>query len=214
MRTYLADALSRFASWLRPKALPPVLTGSQWNGGTSLDAYRRNRAPTPNELLAELKNTAWACASLNAGACASFPPKLYVTTRPDQPRPKCLTKALPPATEQRLRAAPHLSGRTKSAHRIEEVAEHPLLDLLAQVNPVMNAFDLWTNTHTIRVSPDPQRSVSHAVEATENCFLLYPFQQARPSPRRQLATSSRLECRTSRTQGLGARRYAVHARPR
>ena len=146
MRTYLADAFSRLASWLRPKAMPAVLSGSQWSGTSFIDAYRRNRNPTPNEILAELKNTAWTCASLNAGVCASFPPKLYVTTRPDQARPKCLTKALPAATVQRLRSTPHLSGRTKLAHRIELVAEHPLLDLLAQVNPVMNAFDLWELT--------------------------------------------------------------------
>lgn len=146
MRTYLAAMFSQIASWLHPKAMPAVLTGSQWGGPSFLDAYRRNRAPTPNEILAELKNTAWTCASVNAAVCASFPPRLYVTTRHDQPRPKCLTKALPSATEQRLRTAPHLSGRTKSAHRIEQVMEHPLLDLLVQVNPVMNAFDLWELT--------------------------------------------------------------------
>ena len=146
MRTYLADALSRLAGWLRPKSMPAVLTGSQWSGTSFIDAYRRNRNPTPNEILAELKNTAWTCASTNAAVCASFPPKLYVATRPDQQRPKCLTKSLPAAAERRLRSAPHLAARTKSADRIEEVADHPLLDLLVQVNPVMNAFDLWELT--------------------------------------------------------------------
>ncbi len=146
MRTYLADVFSRLSGWLRPKSMPAVLTGSQWSGTSFIDAYRRNRNPTPNEILAELKNTAWTCASTNAAVCASFPPKLYVTTRPDQPRPKCLTKSLAAATERRLRSAPHLSARTKSAEHIEEVADHPLLDLLVQVNPVMNAFDLWELT--------------------------------------------------------------------
>ena len=146
MRTYLADVFSRLSGWLRPKAMPAVLTGSQWSGTSFIDAYRRNRNPTPNEILAELKNTAWTCASTNAAVCASFPPKLYVATRPDQPRPKCLTKSLPAAAERRLRSAPHLSARTKSADHIEEVADHPLLDLLVQVNPVMNAFDLWELT--------------------------------------------------------------------
>ena len=116
MRTYLAAAFSRLADWLRPKALPPVLAGAQWSGTSFIDAYRRNRNPTPNEILAELKNTAWTCASINAAVCASFPPRLYVTTRPDQPRPKCLTKALPAATQQRLRSAPHLAGRAGRPH--------------------------------------------------------------------------------------------------
>ncbi len=146
MRTYLADVFSRLAGWLRPKALPPILAGPQWSGTSFIDAYRRNRNPTPNEILAELKNTAWTCASLNAAVCASFPPRLYVTTQPNQPRPKCLTKALPAATQRRLRSAPHLAARTKAALHIEEVTEHPLLDLLAHANPVMNAFDLWELT--------------------------------------------------------------------
>ncbi len=155
MRTYLAAALSRLSDWLRPKALPPVLAGAQWSGTSFIDAYRRNRNPTPNEILAELKNTAWTCASVNAAVCASFPPKLYVTTRPGQARPKCLTKSLPFAADRRLRAEPHLSARTKSADRIEEVTDHPLLDLLVQVNPIMNAFDLWTNTWFMSLCPAP-----------------------------------------------------------
>jgi HK97 family phage portal protein len=93
-----------------------------------------------------LKNTAWACASINASVCASFPPRLYVATRPGEARPKCLTKALRPATEQRLRSAPHLAHRTKAADHLEEVTDHPLLTLLRQVNPVHNAFDLWELT--------------------------------------------------------------------
>src|SRR3954447_14281423 len=130
MRTLLADALARFASWLRPKGMPAALGGPQWTGTSFVDSYRRHRNPTPNELLAELRNTAWACASLNAGACASFPPRLYVVTRPGQPRPKCLTKAVPGPAERRLRAAPHLTLLTRGAERIEEVSEHPLLTLL------------------------------------------------------------------------------------
>ena len=69
--------------------MPAVLAGTQWSGTSLLDAYRRNRNPTPNELLAELKNTAWTCASINAAVCASFPPRLYVITDHGQPQPKC-----------------------------------------------------------------------------------------------------------------------------
>ena len=149
IRTHLAAMLSRLADWLRPsssKAMPSVLTGAQWSGTSFIDLYRRNRNPTPNEILAELKNTAWTCASINAAVCASFPPRLYVTTQADQPRPKAPTKALPAAAERRLRSAPHLTARTKAAQHIEEVTDHPLLDLLAQVNHVHNGHDLWELT--------------------------------------------------------------------
>jgi hypothetical protein len=146
MQSFLATALTRLSRWFRPKAMPSVLAGPQWTGTSFVDAYKRNRNPTPNEILAELKNTAWTCASINAAVCASFAPRLYVATRPGQPRPKCLTKSLPAATALRLRGAPHLSVHTKSAEHLEEVTDHPLLDLLAQVNPVHNAFDLWELT--------------------------------------------------------------------
>src|SRR5260370_31126122 len=65
---------------------------------------RRSRQPTPNDLLAELKNTAWACANLNASVCASLPPRLFVTLGPDLPPPRCLTRTPDVATAAPLRA--------------------------------------------------------------------------------------------------------------
>ena len=52
--------------WFGRKSSPRSLSGSQWTVTTFSDLYRRNREPTPNELMAELKGTAWTCASLNA----------------------------------------------------------------------------------------------------------------------------------------------------
>jgi HK97 family phage portal protein len=115
-------------------------------GPSFLDAFNRMRQPTPSELLAELKSTAWACASINAAVCASFPPRLYVITNRGQPEPRCLTRSLGRAEEARLRAAPGVAARTRGALRLEEVTEHPLLDLLRKVNAAQNAFDLWELT--------------------------------------------------------------------
>jgi HK97 family phage portal protein len=104
------------------------------------------REPTSHELLAELKNTAFACASINAAVCAAHPPRLYVATHESQPRPRVATRGLDRMVEKRLRALPHLAPRLAKAACIEEVTEHPLLTLLRQVNPVHNAFDLWELT--------------------------------------------------------------------
>src|SRR6516165_6291385 len=109
MRRLLANALNVLATWLSPKALPTSLAGNQWTGTTFVDVYKRNRNPTPNELLAELKGTAWTCASINAAVCASFPPRLYVTTSHNQPRPKCGTRPLATDVDVRLRSTPHLA---------------------------------------------------------------------------------------------------------
>ncbi len=146
MRTFLANTLENLSRWLRPKSAPAALRGAQWTGTAFTDAFKRERQPTPNELLAELKNTAWACASINAAVCASHPPQLYVATHEGQAEPKCLTKRLAPAAEHVLRADPRLAVKFRHAPRIAQVLEHPLLSLLQQVNPVHNAFDLWELT--------------------------------------------------------------------
>lgn len=145
MRTLLANTLHALANLIRPKAIPTSLAGNQWTGSTFVDVFKRTREPSPNELLAELKNTAFTCATLNAAVCASFPPRLYVATQADQPSPRCLTRALEPAVERRLRRRA-LPPRFTKAARLEEVLEHPLLTLLQQVNPVHNGFDLWELT--------------------------------------------------------------------
>jgi HK97 family phage portal protein len=140
----MKSLLVRFARWLLRKSAPASLGAP--TGIVPLDPYRRYRPPTSWELLAELKNTAWACASINAGVCATFPPKLYVTTMRGQAAPRCLTRAVHPDTSARLRAATHLTPFTHKAVAVEEVVDHPLLTLLRQVNPVHNAFDLWELT--------------------------------------------------------------------
>jgi HK97 family phage portal protein len=143
----IRNLLNRFAHWLLRKTMPSSLTGSQWTGTSYIDSYKRSRNPTPNELMAELKGVAWACASINAAICANYPPRLYVITQHNQPRPKCATRPIAAKTAQRLRTAKHLAARTKSAATIEEVTDHPLLDLLAvPCPPWISAFDLWELT--------------------------------------------------------------------
>jgi HK97 family phage portal protein len=136
---------SHFARWFR-KSAPSALAGSQWTGTQFTDAYKRNRLPTPNEQLAELKNTAFTCASINAAVCAAYPPRLYVATAPGQPEPKCLVRPLERSAEQRLRDRKTLPTLVTKARHIQEVLDHPLLTLLRKVNPVHNAFDLWELT--------------------------------------------------------------------
>ena len=134
--------LHRLARWLARKTAPLLSPpAATWQ---PIDAYRRLRPPTAADSLAELKNTAWACASINAGVCAASPPKLYVQTMPGQPAPRCRTRALDPHTV-RTRSV----RSTWPSAMVEEVLDHPLLTLLRQVNPWHNAFDLWELTQHI-----------------------------------------------------------------
>src|SRR5438094_8672361 len=122
-RTFAA-VVAGLSQWFHAKSAPPNLAGSQWTGTGFVDAYKRNRNPTPNEQLAELKNTAFTCASINAAVCAAYSPRLYVATHPGQPEPKCLTKRLPRSIEERLRSRPTLPALLTKARQIEEVLEH------------------------------------------------------------------------------------------
>jgi HK97 family phage portal protein len=149
MISALTNALLRLGRRLFGKAVPPALTGPQWTGTGFVDSYKRNRNPTPNELLAELKSTAWTCASINAAVCAANPPALYVITQHNQPRPRATTRAIDGRTDKRLRSLPHLAARTKDAAIIEQVTDHALLTLLQRPTApsnILNAFDLWELT--------------------------------------------------------------------
>jgi hypothetical protein len=130
----------------RKKAMPPSLTGGQWAGTSYVDSWKRTREPKPTQLLEELKGIAWACISLNAATCANFAPRLFVTTSGKQSQPKCRTKAISHDLEKRLRTKSQVARYTKAALTIEEVTNHPLLDLLYQPNPMHSAFDLWEMT--------------------------------------------------------------------
>src|SRR5438552_14139513 len=99
----MRSLLHRVASWVARKTSPAVLAGGQWSGTAFLDSYRRNRNPTPNELLAELKGTAWTCASINAAVCAAYPPRLFVATHTGQAAARVPIRALSPDAERRLR---------------------------------------------------------------------------------------------------------------
>jgi HK97 family phage portal protein len=142
--------IHRLAAWLAKATAPPaVLTGAQWSGTTFTDRYARNRQPTANELLAELKGVAWACASLNAAVCANYPPRLYVSTGSGQPAARTSTRSLSHERYRRIKNHPAFRARAKSAHTIAEVIEHPLLELLQMPTPAgvsLNAFDLWELT--------------------------------------------------------------------
>ena len=137
-------AFGRVRRWLRPKALADQ---GAYTTVSTMEAGRTRRQPTAVELMSELKNTVFTCASINAAACAAFPPRLYVATFERQAPPKCATRALPYPVEKRLRARTSLPSRHKQALQLAEVVDHPLLTLLKQINPVHNSVRSLGNDH-------------------------------------------------------------------
>jgi HK97 family phage portal protein len=119
---------------LTGKAGPPGYNaGSAYGGGGSawVDYFRTRRAPLPTDLVEAYKGLCYACTDKNANGVARVPLRLYATTGSGQGRPKCLTRPVTKSAQARLRSTIAKAAR---ADEIEEVIEHPLLDLMAEVN--------------------------------------------------------------------------------
>jgi HK97 family phage portal protein len=150
MRNAIATTFESIGRFIRGKThIPASLSGPQWSGTQFVDAYKRNRVPTSNEMLAELKNTAFTCASINAAVCATYSPRLFVWTGETETEPRVPVKRLDIRKQNQLRKAAHrgrLPNRIKHSARIDEIVDHPILDLFEKCNPAHNGFDLWELT--------------------------------------------------------------------
>jgi len=101
----------------------------------------------PDQLIAHYTSWVYACANKNAVATAQVPLRLYGKKRRSGLKFKCLTRAVPKEKKDWLFKQPQLMTKLADAVDVEEIIEHPFLDLLANVNPFMNSFELfeyWT----------------------------------------------------------------------
>ncbi len=121
------------------KALPPqgpagnVPPADVWGAGSQPGAAR---------LVNSYRGTAYACANLCAQGVASLPLRLYVETGRGQPRPRCRTGAVDEVRLKTLQARPAFAAKIARAAAVEEVLDHPLLDLLEKVNAELDGFSL------------------------------------------------------------------------
>jgi len=127
--------------------LPAIPLGSPYT-----DLFQKSRAPTPHELIQQLVGTAYACATLNADLVASSTLRLYIASHEGSPRlPKHLS-ARPASRKsiQRLSADPSFAARISTSTVLQEITQHPILDLLKTphsdpATPGLSGYDLrWT----------------------------------------------------------------------
>ena len=143
----------QLAAWMREdeareKSAPPMggYTAG-WGGGPWwTDAFRSRRAPTPVELTELYKSLVYACVTLNANGVARQPLRLFAVTRTGEARPKCATKSVGHAARKRLATLPYAAKTMAGAAEVEEVTDHPLLDLLQHVNEEMDHAQLIAYT--------------------------------------------------------------------
>lgn len=108
---------------------------------TTWQEGRRARPDDTASLVARNKGWVYTCVARNASGLARLPLRLYVAKRSRGTVRNFPTRAVPATRLDYLRTEAALQGQTAGAVEIEEILEHPLLDLLAQVNPIQNKFD-------------------------------------------------------------------------
>ncbi|HEY2586215.1 MAG TPA: phage portal protein [Tepidisphaeraceae bacterium] len=117
-------------------------------GAPYSDVFRKDRAPTPRELVQQLVGVAYACATLNADLVASTALKLYVATRPGDTKAKghLHPQAVSRKTLARLHDDPALAEFVAGDVTIQQVTHHPILALLKAPqrdpdNPGLSGYD-------------------------------------------------------------------------
>ena len=99
-------------------------------------------------LVRAYKSWIYMCANKNATSVAQVPLRLYVA-KPERGMKLIIpTKPIRKETSDFLRSSPGLANldQVKKAVEIEEVLEHPFIDLMRNVNNFANRFDLWEST--------------------------------------------------------------------
>lgn len=136
----LRQALTRLAAWYLGKGTERFTHPEQMPGW--VDWWKTRSEPSKAELVAMYRGICYACAKINSEAFASVPLKLYVLTRKGE-------------RAARFRGAPvngkaltRLGKQVQGAVVVEEVEDHPLLDLLDVVNDYLDGFTLLDLTNS------------------------------------------------------------------
>ena len=101
--------------------------------------------PSANQeaLVKKVNGWAYTCITKNATACAQVPLRLY-SVRGASNTEKLKTERV--SVEKRKFLQRKVAERVAGAYELEEVLEHPIIDLLRRVNPTQNAYDLKDST--------------------------------------------------------------------
>jgi len=110
------------------------------------DWYYQRELADPEDrtsLLNAYRSWVYVCASKNAISVASYPLRLYVA-KPAKSKLLFQTRSISKETREFLysKEMGHLDRFLRKAVEVEELLEHPFLELMKKVNPFMNEFEL------------------------------------------------------------------------
>lgn len=121
------------------RRMAPVIV-SPWESGREISADNYN------VLISSYKSWVYVCASKNSNAIAAAPLRLYVGKQDKNTKILVKSHKLNKREEMRIRKQGNLIPYHRKAVEIEEVEDHPFLDMIKTVNPLINRFDLWDGT--------------------------------------------------------------------
>ncbi len=101
--------------------------------------------PTDAQLMLEYltNDLAYTCANWNAAAVARVRWRLYALRGPDQKHSRPFPSRPVEAAElRRLKGNPNLAGRLARVDDIEEISDHPIINLLERDNDGLNGYQL------------------------------------------------------------------------
>lgn len=132
-------------------AKPSLGDESAWHDpyywGAALMEGRKPR--TKADFIRAFQSWVYICTKLNAQSVASIPLRLYVTKQSKTLKYKTIsTKAVDRNTLKFLASNTGLDRYFRKSEEIEEVTDHPFLDLMDSVNPYNNKRDLLELTST------------------------------------------------------------------
>lgn len=126
---------------------------SQGNFSGMGSAGPGKKPESAGDALGYFESWVYICTALNAKSCASVPLRLYGATPGKGSKIKWAGTDVPVSTRPISKArrkefdrARHLQPYLAKAEAVEEITEHPLLDLIQSVNPYSNMSDLMELT--------------------------------------------------------------------
>jgi len=123
------------------------LGGPLWGEGVAGLGARKPRSKA--EMVEQFTSWVYICSRANASAVAAVPLGLYVEANTAGQKWRTVkTKAVDKAKFRYLKSKQVVRPWMTKAEDIEEITEHPFLDLMKNVNPFMNGSDLRELTST------------------------------------------------------------------
>ena len=126
----------------------PIAADTSWTMGRywGEGLKQGNKPVTQAQAIQAYTSWVYICASLNATSVASVPLKLYAKKTTKTQKFNIKTKAVTRKTRDRLFAKENIEMYLKDASDVEEVVEHPFLDLWANPNPFIPSFVIKEET--------------------------------------------------------------------